>query len=145
MHEVTVLAWAFLFGALNYFVSLTGVDRMVTGIIDPAIKEQVFHAYVLFMTWMNQATAFMATIVYVYASPVTDYVLALLIYWTVIYCWVGGGLDCLYFMMRGEMPEWTFTWRWMPFQPKTWQFWSYALIHLALLASAWTLKIGGII
>jgi len=139
MNELN-LAWAFLFGCLNYFVALTGADRMVTGIIEPAIKEQVFHAYVLWHTWMNQAVAFTVTNVYIYASPVTDYFLAALIYWTIVYCWVGGGLDGLYFMMRGSMPEWTFTWHWMPFEPQTWQFWTYALAHLTLLITAWTTK-----
>lgn len=136
--------WAFLFGCTHYFVSLTGVDRMVTGVIDQAIKEQVFHAYALFQTWMNQAVAFMVTVVYIYASPAPDYLLAVLIYWTVVYCWVGGGLDGLYFMMKGQMPEWTFVWRWMPFQPQTWQFWSYALLHLATLVGCWSMKISGV-
>ena len=144
MNEL-VLAWAFLFGCLNYFVSLTGVDRMVTGVIDPAIKEQIFHSYVLWQTWMNQAFAFTATIVYIYASPSTDYVLAGLIYWTVVYCWTGGGLDALYFMMKGTMPEWTFTWAWMPMRPKTWQFWTYALVHLMALTGCWVIKLSGVI
>jgi len=141
MHELTTLAWAFLFWCLQYFVSLTGVDRMVTGVIEPEIKESVFHAYALFQTWMNQAVAFMCTVIYVYSNPAADMWFALLIYWTVVYCWVGGALDAFYFMMKGEMPEWSFTWHWMPFKPKTWQYWIYAVAHLACLASAWIFKL----
>jgi len=123
--------WQFLTYIILYLVALTGLDRMVTGVIKPDVKRQVFLAYVMWHTLMNQAVALIATL----GAPTLT--LAIAMYVTVVWCWVGGTLDFLYFMMKGEIPEWGMVWGWMPFKLRTWQFAIYALCWLVAIVCLW--------
>lgn len=136
------MIWAFLFSVVLYLFALTGLDRMVTGIIKPDIDRQTFLAYVLWQTVLNQAVALMASLTYFYTATDPNLLLASVIYITVVYCWAGGGLDFLYFGMKGAIPEWSMVWHWMPFKPKTWQFAIYALAWLVGLIVAWATVLG---
>jgi hypothetical protein len=126
-----------------YFVSLTGVDRVVTGKINPNVKPEIFHAYVLWQSILNQSVAAMAT----GFSALLGFSISrlVLIYATVSWCWFGGGLDFVYFAMGGEMPHIDKIWHWMPFNPTTKQFAMYAVSTLILLVIGWLIEVGGLV
>lgn len=124
--------WSFLFVTLLYLFALSGLDQQVTGVLAKGLKPKgKFHSYVLWHTMLNQSVAFLA----VTTEP--NLTIAVLKYVTVTWCWVGGTLDFLYFMMQGEIPEPEKVWHWMPFKPRTWQFAIYALAWLTVIIASW--------
>lgn len=131
------LIWQFLFCVILYLFALTGVDHMITGVIKPDIDKRIFLAYGLWQTLLNQATALFAPLQYWNSNPNPSVFLAVLMYVTVVWCWVGGALDFLYFMMKGYILEPNVVWYWMPFKPKTWQFAIYSLIWLIIIVTSW--------
>lgn len=132
-----VVVWQFLFCIALYLFGLTGLDRMVTSVIKPDIDRQTFLAYCLWQTLLNQTTALMSSLMYLYCTPNASLQFALLLYFTVLWCWAGGTLDFLYFMMKGQIPEWSHIWHWIPIKPKTWQFAIYACVWLIYITAAW--------
>lgn len=131
------MKWPFLFTIVLYQFALAGLDRMVTGVIDPGIHGRIFLAYCLWHTLMNQAIACMGGLLTLTFTG--DVLLSLAIYITITWCWVGGTLDFLYFMMRGEIPEWSHIWTWFPFDPKTWHVAVYAFCWLMGITIMWGL------
>jgi len=126
-----MIVWQFLTYVVIYLFGLTAVDRMVTGKLRTDIHGEEFHAYVFAHFLMNQAVALIATL----GAPTL--LVAVAMYITVVWCWVGGALDFLYFMMRGYIPEWRIVWTWMPFKPRTWQFAIYAFVWLLAIVCLW--------
>ena len=127
----------FFFIILFILVATTGVDRMVTGVIKPDVERQVFLAYVLWQTILNQAVAIGLTLMYRLHNVNPLKRLTILIYSTTVWCWVGGSLDFLYFMMKGSIPPASHVWSWMPFQPTTVEFAVYAFCFLCIIVGAW--------
>ena len=126
--------WSFIFISLLYLFALSGLDQQVTGVLAKGLKPKgKFLSYVLWHTMMNQAVA----LGFALSEPVL--LVAALKYVTIVWCWIGGSLDFLYFMMQGEIPEPEKVWHWMPFKPRTWQFAIYALAWLTVIIASWIL------
>ena len=140
LERIAAFFWRFLFFLCVYFFALTGVDRVVTGVIKPDVKKEVFQAYVFWQSVMNQSLA--ANFALQFGDFGASHLLQVLVYVTVSWCWFGGGLDFVYFAMRGEMPAYGKVWHWMPFNPKTWQFAIYAFCSFVALASCWIYVFG---
>lgn len=127
----------FWVGIVLLLVSFAGLDRMMTGVVKPDIEKRTFLAYVLWFTLLNQTVAYLVTNMYWYAVAVPSYVVALGIWVTVSWTWIGGILDFVYWMMAGRIPEWEKVLWWMPFKPKLWQWGVYAICWLVGLAVFW--------
>jgi hypothetical protein len=108
---------------------------MVTGILKPDIDRGTFLAYVLWFTAMNQFVAY--GIAMGNWELTHNAWLAMRMWLTVSWTWIGGSLDFIYWMIQGRIPSWNTELWWMPFKPKLWQWGIYALIWLVILGIIW--------
>ena len=133
------MIWVFLFCVVLLLFAWSGLDLMITGIISPNVEAENFKAYVLWQTLLNQAVALLGALMHVHNNPSPNLSLAILMYITVVWIWIGGTLDWLYWMMRGRIKEWSSVLWLVPFKPKLWQYTIYTLIWLIGLITAWTI------
>ena len=122
----------FLFILLGLLFFLTGIDHMVTGVLAIGLPpDGRFTAYALWVT------GFMVFVALLGAGSAMTGRLAILQFVSVLWCWVGGSLDFIYFMMKGEIPEWNKVWTWMPGNPTTTKWGLWALGTLVAMIIAW--------
>jgi len=104
-----VLHQTFLAIIIFYQFALALRDYVVTGVLAKGLPpDGRFLAYVLVTTLEVTAIAFGLAL----SSPLGwIFILKL---WTVYLCWFGGGLDWIYFIAIGTIPEANKIWYWMP-------------------------------
>jgi len=128
------LPQSFLLLVIVYLFALSLRDYMVTGVLAKGLEpDGRFHAYVLVtslevLTWATYALI---------SEPIPSFIGALK-FVTVLACWVGGPLDWIYFIAKGEIPAWDHVWHWMPGKPKTWQWGIWTLCWLVGLGICWS-------
>ena len=131
----------FWIGIIILLFGWAGIDRMMTGVVKPDIETNVFRVYVLWFTLINQAVAYLVSSTYYYTSVNPSYIVALLMWITITWTWIGGSLDFIYWMMAGRLPDFNEVLWWMPFSPKLWQWGIYALCWIVGLAVAWSVLV----
>lgn len=104
-----MLHQTFLAIVIFYQFTLALRDYIITGVLAKGLPpDGRFHAYVLVTTLEVTAIAFALAL----SGPVgTVFALKL---WTVYLCWFGGGLDWIYFIAIGTIPDANKIWYWMP-------------------------------
>ena len=140
--EPLVVVVFFFFTAI-YFFAVTGSDHVVTGKIDPEVKEEIFKAYVFWESIQNQAIAYGWSIS-LYILGVSSFTI-IMVYTTVTWVWFGGGLDFVWHGFKGEMPPLDKIWWWMPFHPTTLEFAVYAVAWFVLLVAGWIVNFAGVL
>jgi len=132
---IEVAIWKILACIVLYFFGVSGVDRMVTGVIKPDVPTNQFRAYVIWQSIINQSVALGFSMVL--GEMGVLWFVQVLVWVTVTFCWFGGWLDFVYFAMKGEIPNAETVWWWMPFSPSTSQFIVWSLLTLSATAIAW--------
>ena len=124
--------WLILFLLFGFLIFLTGLDHMVTGVLAEGLPpDGTFQSYALWVTGL----VFFVGMAFANSAPTPR--LQLLHFVSVLWTWVGGSLDFLYFMMRGEIPAYNKVWTWIPGNPTTakWALWAFGT--LVALITVW--------
>ena len=104
-----MLHQTFLAIVIFYQFALALRDHLITGILAKGLPpDGKFHAYCIITTLEVTVVAVSLSLY----EPLG--LISILKAVTVYLTWFGGGLDWIYFIAKGEIPEWNFVWHWMP-------------------------------
>lgn len=129
----------FLLCVALYQISLAGRDYMVTGILAEGLPpDGRFRAYVLWTS--GEVIAVSGISGYLGTLSTGSILTGLLMLITILACWFGGLLDWIYFMIKGNIPEWNYKWHWMPYSPKTWQWIVWTCLWWIPIMICWIIR-----